>query len=71
MSAKYILKRVFYSGVILFIVISLNFFLPRLIFNDPAEPYLRGISEDEVLLRQEIRREYGFDGPVYKQYLYI
>lgn len=53
---------------LLLIVITLNFFLPRIVFEDPAEPYYAGIPEDAVLLRQQVREEYGFDKPIHEQY---
>jgi len=68
MKLRYVVNRILYALLILFIVISLNFFLPRLIFKDPAEPFFRGIPEDAVVQRDEIRKEYGFDKPVIVQY---
>jgi peptide/nickel transport system permease protein len=68
MSGRYILKKLIVSLFVLFVVITLNFFLPRLIFSDPAQPYYAGVPEDEVLLRRLIREEYGFDKPVIVQY---
>lgn len=50
-------------------VITLNFFLPRMIYEDPATPYYAGVPEDAVALREAIRVEYGFDKPMVIQYL--
>jgi peptide/nickel transport system permease protein len=68
MKPKYVVKKILYALLILFVVVTLNFLLPRLIFDDPAEPFLRGIPEDDVVLRERIRAEYGLDGSVFKQY---
>ncbi|MDR2202397.1 MAG: ABC transporter permease [Clostridiales bacterium] len=69
MNTRYVVKRILYSFLILFIVITLNFFLPRLVFEDPAEPFLRGIPDDEFMLRNAVRKEFGFDKPVWVQFL--
>ncbi len=69
---SYLVKTILTNLVVLFIVITLNFFLPRLIFSDPAEPYYIGVPEDAILLREQIRQEYGFDKPLIVQYfLYL
>ena len=65
---KFIIKNIISNLIILFIVITLNFFLPRMIFDDPCEPYYIGVPEDAVLLRAQIREEYGFDKPIIVQY---
>ena len=65
---NYIIKSLITNLIILFIVITLNFFLPRMLFNDPAEPYYIGVPEDALLLRSQIREEYGFDKPLIIQY---
>ena len=64
----YYLKKVLSSLFVLFIIISLNFFLPRMIFNDPAQPYFVGVPEDAIALREQIREEYGFNKPLLEQY---
>lgn len=64
----YYLKKVLSSLLVLFIIISLNFFLPRMIFSDPAQPYFVGVPEDAYALRAQIREEYGFNDPLYVQY---
>ncbi len=65
----YYLKKVLSSLFVLFIIITLNFFLPRMIFSDPAQPYFAGVPEDDVVLREKIREEYGFNDPIIVQYL--
>ena len=64
----YYLKKVLSSLFVLFIIISLNFFLPRMIFSDPAQPYYAGVPEDAVALREQIREEHGFNDPLIVQY---
>ena len=64
----YYLKKVLSSLFVLFAIISLNFFLPRMIFSDPAQPYYVGVPEDAYALREQIREEYGFNKPLIVQY---
>ncbi len=64
----YYLKKVLSSLFVLFVIISLNFFLPRMIFSDPAQPYYVGVPEDAYALREQIREEYGFNEPLIAQY---
>ena len=65
----YYFRKVLSALGVLFIIITLNFFLPRMIFSDPAQPYFVGVPEDAVALREQIRAEYGFNEPVFVQYL--
>ena len=65
----YYLKKALSALAVLFVIITLNFFLPRMIFSDPAQPYFVGVPEDAVALRTQIRAEYGFNEPVFVQYL--
>ena len=65
----YYLKKVLSSLFVLFIIITLNFFLPRMIFSDPAQPYFAGVPEDAVALREQIREANGFNDPMIVQYL--
>ncbi|MBO5006187.1 MAG: ABC transporter permease [Clostridia bacterium] len=64
----YYFKKILSSLFVLFIIISLNFFLPRMIFQDPAQPYYAGVPEDAYALREQIREEYGFNDPLIVQY---
>ena len=64
----YYLKKLLSASMVLFIIITLNFFLPRMIFSDPAQPYFVGVPEDAIALREQIREEYGFNDPVWVQY---
>ena len=65
----YYFKKILSALFVLFIIISLNFFLPRMIFKDPAQPYYAGVPEDAYALREQIREEYGFNDPLIKQYV--
>ncbi len=65
----YYLKKVGSALFVLFIIITLNFFLPRMIFDDPAQPYYAGVPEDALALRAEIREANGFNDPIFVQYL--
>lgn len=65
----YYLKKLVSAVLVLFIIVTLNFFLPRMIFSDPAQPYFVGVPEDAVALREQIREEYGFNDPIFVQYL--
>ena len=64
----YYLKKILSSLLVLFIIITLNFFLPRMIFKDPAQPYFAGVPEDAYALREQIREEHGFNDPLIVQY---
>ena len=66
---RYYLKKIGSSLLVLFVIISLNFFLPRMIFADPAQPYFVGVPEDAVALRAQIREAYGFNDPLWMQYM--
>lgn len=72
MNARYIIKKIIGGIIVLLVVIVLNFFLPRMVFADPAMPYYAGVPEDAVALRAAIRAEYGFDKPImYQFWLYL
>lgn len=65
----YYLKKIVNALFVLFVIITLNFFLPRMIFSDPAQPYYAGIPEDAYALREQVREEYGFNDPIIVQYV--
>lgn len=65
----YYLKKVLSSLFVLFIIITLSFFLPRMIFSDPAQPYYAGVPEDALALREQIREANSFNDPLIVQYL--
>ena len=64
----YYFKKILSAIFVLFIIITLNFFLPRMIFQDPAQPYYAGVPEDAYALREQIREENGFNKPLILQY---
>ena len=65
---SYYLKKLLSAAMVLLIIITLNFFLPRMIFADPAQPYFVGVPEDAIALRAQIREAYGFNKPIWVQY---
>lgn len=73
MQKGYVLKRILYTVFIFFIVVTLNFFIPRIGVDDPAERYYPAqgnMSEVEYdIIKQLTREQYGFDVPTWQQYL--
>lgn len=73
MQKGYVLKRILYTIFIFFIVVTLNFFIPRIGVDDPAERYYPAqgnMSEVEYdIIKQLTREQYGFDVPTWQQYL--
>ena len=73
MQKSYIIKRILYTVVIFFVVVTLNFFIPRLGVEDPAERYYPpqgNMSDVEYDISKQLTREqYGFDVPTWQQYL--
>ena len=65
---RYYAQKLISAVFVLFIIITLNFFLPRMMFDDPAQPYYAGVPEDAYALRQEIREANGFNDPLIVQY---
>lgn len=65
---RYYVNKTLSAVFVLFVIITLNFFLPRMMFEDPAQPYYAGVPEDAVALRAQIREEYGFNDPLITQY---
>ncbi len=61
--AKYIIKRVIAAIITLFVLITVVFFLVRLM---PGEPFTSAKLTEEVALNME--KYYGFDKPLYMQY---
>ncbi len=67
MSAGYIARRGIQTAVLLFFVVTLNFFLPRLLPGDPAARFY----DDPRLspeAKQEILAQFGLDKPLLEQY---
>ncbi|HPT62001.1 MAG TPA: ABC transporter permease [Bacillota bacterium] len=63
---KYVLKRVGYAFVTLFIVVTVTFFLMRSIPGDPLAHMARGLPEQT---RANYYAKYGLDKPLFTQYL--
>ncbi len=73
MKRSYVIKRILYAVFIFFIVLTLNFFIPRLGVRDPAERYYPpqgGMSNIEYeIIKQYTRAQYGFDVSTFQQYI--
>ncbi|HNV34640.1 MAG TPA: ABC transporter permease, partial [Bacillota bacterium] len=68
MSFAYFVKRLAQIILIMAVVLTLNFFLPRVVSGDPA----RHLVEDPRLtpeMKQEIRAQYGLDKPLFGQFV--
>lgn len=73
MSKGYAYKRTLYTLFIFLIVVALNFFIPRIGVDDPAERYypprLGSMSDAEYdQIKQLTREQYGFDKPTVVQF---
>ena len=64
--AKYILKRIAYMALVLFVVTSITFFLLHAIPGDPITAMVQDLPEET---REAYLAAYGFDRPVGEQYL--
>ena len=62
---KYILKRVGYTLLALFIITTATFFLVRLIPGNPIEAMTEKLPDS---IRQQFFEQYGFDKPLTEQY---
>jgi len=65
---KYILNKTFYGLLTLFGVVTVIFFLFNVLPGDPARMMLDQREDSEQL--ENIRKKYGFDQPIFTQYLY-
>ncbi len=65
---QYIINKTFYGFLTLFGVVTVIFFLFNVLPGDPARMMLDQREDTEQL--QNIRKKYGFDKPVFTQYLY-
>lgn len=64
----YVIRRTIYVVITLFAVISINFFIFRVMPGDPTSMLLsERVLKPEVI--QEVRRMFGLDTPLWKQYL--
>ena len=76
MSISYIIQRTLQLLLIVFIAVTINFILPRLIPGDPIESALAtkiavsgNVSVDVEKVAQAYRAKFGLDQPLWKQYL--
>ena len=76
MSISYIIQRTLQLLLIVFIVVTINFILPRLIPGDPIEAALAtkiavsgNVSVDVEKVAEVYRAKFGLDQPLWKQYL--
>jgi peptide/nickel transport system permease protein len=73
MKKSFIIKRILYAIFVFIVVMTLNFFIPRLGVDDPAERYYPpqgNLSEIEYeIIKQATREQYGFDVSPFQQYL--
>lgn len=66
--ARYIIHKIGYALLTMFGVVTVVFFLFNILPGDPARMMLDQNENSEQLAI--IKKKYGFDQPVYKQYLY-
>lgn len=76
MTIWYLVQRTFQLLVIVFIAITINFILPRLIPGDPVEAALAtkiavsgNVSVDVQKVAEAYRAKFGLDKPLWQQYL--
>ncbi len=73
MKKSFVIKRILYAVFIFFVVLTLNFFIPRIGIDDPAERYYPpqgGMSDIEYeIIKQITREQYGFHVSTWQQYL--
>ena len=64
---SYLLKRLFYAVVVLFVILTFNYVLFRIMPGDSREDDTRPQLHAEA--KMELRRQYGLDDPPLTQYL--
>ena len=62
---KYILKRILYAVIALFVVSTIAFFAVRMIPGNPIEAMMEKLPDE---IRQQVFEQYGFDKPILEQY---
>ena len=62
---KYILKRIMYAVIALFVVSTIAFFAVRMIPGNPIEAMTEKLPDE---IRQQVFEQYGFDKPILEQY---
>jgi len=66
--ADYVIKRTFFAFVTIFVAITLNFFLFRVLPGDAVSNLAR-VPHATPQLRQALEKEFGLDKPKWEQYL--
>jgi peptide/nickel transport system permease protein len=74
---SYFVRRTVQLGLVIFIAVSINFFLPRLLPGDPVQVALQGkiltssgtYTVDPEVIAKQYMGEYGLNKPVLTQYL--
>jgi ABC-type dipeptide/oligopeptide/nickel transport system permease component len=74
MKLDYVIKRISHTLLIFLAVITLNFFIPRIGVDDPAEryypPQLASMTDSEYEeIKALTREQYGFDASNFEQYI--
>ena len=62
---KYILNRILYAVIALFVVSTIAFFAVRMIPGNPIEAMTEKLPDE---IRQQVFEQYGFDKPIMEQY---
>ena len=62
---NYILKRILYAVIALFVVSTIAFFAVRMIPGNPIEAMTEKLPDE---IRQQVFEQYGFDKPILEQY---
>ena len=62
---KFILKRILYAVIALFVVSTIAFFAVRMIPGNPIEAMTEKLPDE---IRQQVFEQYGFDKPILEQY---
>ena len=62
---KYILKRILYAVIALFVVSTIAFFAVRMTPGNPIEAMTEKLPDE---IRQQVFEQYGFDKPIMEQY---
>jgi peptide/nickel transport system permease protein len=65
---NYLIKKLFYSVLVIFGVLTIVFFLFHVLPGDPARMMLDKREDSKQL--ELIKKKYGFDRPINVQYLY-
>ncbi len=63
----YIVRRILGAGVVMFVVATLVFFMMRIIPGDPLAAMLFEVGDPDMA--QVLRQKYGFDQPIYVQFV--